>query len=180
MEPGSRLCPFLQTGGDPESLAALLSGGIESLVCLLAADRRPGDRARLSLRHFRSDFENSLYGYGVCNQTFAVPAKRAQAMANYMHVMAEASKIMHTDREFVYKVLGKYLRVSDRNIMDGAYNAEIKALSHVSPSSTRRCKRFSTKWRKTIQEPKKKAARTHRQSISRGNGQEWFFRSTMG
>ena len=45
-----------------------------------------------------------------------------------MRVMAEASKIMHTNREFVYKVLGKYLRVSDRNILDGAYNAEIKAL----------------------------------------------------
>ena len=49
-------------------------------------------------------------------------------MGNYMRVMAEASKIMHTDREFVYKVLGKYLRVTDRNILDGAYNAEIKAL----------------------------------------------------
>ena len=35
---------------------------------------------------------------------------------------------MHSDREFVYKVLGKYLRISDRSIMDAAYNAEIKAL----------------------------------------------------
>jgi hypothetical protein len=42
--------------------------------------------------------------------------------------MAEASKVMHSDREFVYKVLGKYLRISDRSIMDAAYNAEIKAL----------------------------------------------------
>ena len=42
--------------------------------------------------------------------------------------MAEASKVMHSDREFVYKVLGKYLRISDRGIMDAAYNAEIKAL----------------------------------------------------
>ena len=42
--------------------------------------------------------------------------------------MAEASKIMHTDREFVYKVLGKYLRVTERAVLDAAYNAEIKAL----------------------------------------------------
>ena len=35
---------------------------------------------------------------------------------------------MHTDREFVYKVLGKYLRITDRSVMDSAYNAEIKAL----------------------------------------------------
>jgi len=45
-----------------------------------------------------------------------------------MRAMAEASKVMHSDREFVYKVLGKYLRISDRSIMDAAYNAEIKAL----------------------------------------------------
>ena len=42
--------------------------------------------------------------------------------------MAEAAKIMHTDREFVYKVLGKNLRIGDRSILDAAYNAEIKAL----------------------------------------------------
>ena len=35
---------------------------------------------------------------------------------------------MHTDKEFVYKVLGKYLRITDRNVLDSAYNAEIKVL----------------------------------------------------
>jgi hypothetical protein len=55
-------------------------------------------------------------------------ARRNQVMAQYMRAMAEAAKITHTDREFVYKVLGKNLRISDRSIMDAAYNAEIKAL----------------------------------------------------
>ena len=45
-----------------------------------------------------------------------------------MRAMAEAAKIMHTDRDFVYKVLGKYLRVTERAVLDAAYNAEIKAL----------------------------------------------------
>ena len=35
---------------------------------------------------------------------------------------------MHTDREFVYKVLAKYLRVTEKAVLDSAYNAEIKAL----------------------------------------------------
>ena len=35
---------------------------------------------------------------------------------------------MHSDRDFVYKVLGKYLRITDRNVLDSAYNAEIKVL----------------------------------------------------
>jgi hypothetical protein len=55
-------------------------------------------------------------------------AKRPQVMANFMRAMAETSKLMHTDREFVYKVLGKYLRVTDRKVLESAYNAEIKVL----------------------------------------------------
>jgi hypothetical protein len=42
--------------------------------------------------------------------------------------MAEAGKIIHTDKEFVYKVMGKYLRLSDRKILDAAYNGEVKVL----------------------------------------------------
>ena len=45
-----------------------------------------------------------------------------------MRAMAETAKIMHTDREFVYKVLGKYSRFTDRSVLDSAYNAEIKVL----------------------------------------------------
>jgi hypothetical protein len=42
--------------------------------------------------------------------------------------MAEAGKIIHTDKEFVYKVMGKYLRLTDRKVLDAAYNGEVKVL----------------------------------------------------
>ena len=42
--------------------------------------------------------------------------------------MAEAAKTLHTDKEIVFKVLSKYLRIEDRKVLDLAYNAEIKAL----------------------------------------------------
>jgi len=42
--------------------------------------------------------------------------------------MAEASKILHTDKDLTYKILGKHLKVADKKILDSAYNAEIKAL----------------------------------------------------
>jgi hypothetical protein len=45
-----------------------------------------------------------------------------------MRAMAETAKLMQTDREFVYKVLGKHLRITDKSVLDSAYNAEIKAL----------------------------------------------------
>jgi len=45
-----------------------------------------------------------------------------------VRAMAEAAKIMHTDKEFTFKVLQKYLRVDDRSLLESSYNVEIKAL----------------------------------------------------
>jgi ABC-type nitrate/sulfonate/bicarbonate transport system substrate-binding protein len=58
----------------------------------------------------------------------SVIAKRPQVISQFMRAMAEASKLMLTDREFIYKVLGKYLRLTDRKILESAYNLESKAL----------------------------------------------------
>lgn len=46
----------------------------------------------------------------------------------WLQAMAEAGKILHTDKEFTYRALGKQLRLTDRTVLDAAYNAEIKAL----------------------------------------------------
>jgi uncharacterized protein YxjI len=45
-----------------------------------------------------------------------------------MYAMAEALKIMFKDKELTYKVLGKYLRINDRKILDAAYDEEIKVM----------------------------------------------------
>ena len=54
--------------------------------------------------------------------------KRGPVIGRFMRSMAEASKIIHTDRKFVYKVLGKYLRITDTKVLDAAYQSEIPAL----------------------------------------------------
>jgi hypothetical protein len=46
----------------------------------------------------------------------------------FMQVMAEAAKILHTNKEFSYRVLAKYLSVSDTTILDAAYSTEIKVM----------------------------------------------------
>src|SRR5918992_3856579 len=117
---------FMQSGGDPESLAALMTGNVEA-----AALTPPSDSAALA-----NKFHYVLYGPDLKIPYAAtafvtkrsVIAKRPQAMGSFMRAMAETSKLMHTDREFVYKVLGKHLRITDRSVLDSAYNAEIKAL----------------------------------------------------
>jgi ABC-type nitrate/sulfonate/bicarbonate transport system substrate-binding protein len=125
MEPG-RDFSFLQTGGDPESLAALLNKKIE--VATLTA---PSDAIALAQGYHYVVYGPDLripYAATAFVTKRSAMAKRPQAMAEFMRAMAEAAKILHTDREFVYRVLGKQLRVTDRKILDAAYNGEIKAL----------------------------------------------------
>ena len=117
---------FIQTGGDPESFAALVSGGIE-VACLTP----PTDAQALAHGYHYVIYGPDLkipYTATAFVTKRSVIAKRNQIVGQYMRAMAEASKIMRSDREFVYKVLGKNLRLSDRTILDAAYNAEIKAL----------------------------------------------------
>jgi NitT/TauT family transport system substrate-binding protein len=124
MEP--RDFTFIQSGGDPEATAALLTGQVDA-----ATLTPPSDAKALA-----SGFHYLVYGpdlkipYSATAfvTKHSVIAKRPQVIGQFLRAMAEASKIMHTDREFVYKVLGKYLRINDRSVLDSAYNAEIKAL----------------------------------------------------
>jgi NitT/TauT family transport system substrate-binding protein len=117
---------FMQSGGDPEALAALMSGNVEA-----ATLTPPSDAKALT-----NGFQYVLYGPDLKIPYAAtafvtkrsVIAKRPQTVGNFMRAMAETAKLMHTDRDFVYKVLGKYLRVTEKSVLDAAYNAEIKAL----------------------------------------------------
>ncbi|HWO40453.1 MAG TPA: ABC transporter substrate-binding protein [Candidatus Eisenbacteria bacterium] len=125
LEPGKDFS-FLQTGGDPESLAALLSKKIQ--VATLTA---PSDAKALAEGYHYVVYGPDLkipYAATAFVTKRSVIAKRSPVIDRFMRAMAEAAKILHTDKEFVYKVMGKQLRLTDRAILDSAYNAEIKAL----------------------------------------------------
>jgi ABC-type nitrate/sulfonate/bicarbonate transport system substrate-binding protein len=116
----------IQTGGAPEMLAALSTGAIEAGT--LAP---PLDAQAIAL-----GFQYVVYGPDLRIPQVAVAfmtlrstlAKRPQVLGRFMRVMAEAAKILHTDKEFTFKVLSKQLRVTDRKTFDAAYNVEIKVL----------------------------------------------------
>jgi NitT/TauT family transport system substrate-binding protein len=122
----SRDVQFIQTGGDPETFAAFVSGSID-----VANLTPPTDALAIAKGYHYVVYGPDLkipYAATAFVTKRSVMAKRPQVMANFMRAMAETSKLMHTDREFVYKVLGKYLRVTDRKVLESAYNAEIKVL----------------------------------------------------
>jgi hypothetical protein len=55
-------------------------------------------------------------------------AKRPQVGAAFMQAMAEAAKILHTNKELTYRVLGKRLGISDPKIIEAAFTTEIKVM----------------------------------------------------
>lgn len=117
---------FIQTGGAPETLAALVSQGIDAAVLTVPTD----------IQAIRLGYHYVIYGPDLripyvatgFNTRRSIIAKRPQVLGRFMRVMAESAKILHTDKEFTYKVLRKYLGLDDRKILEVGYNAEIKAL----------------------------------------------------
>jgi hypothetical protein len=53
---------------------------------------------------------------------------RGPVIEKFVRVNAEALKLMFTDKELTYKVLAKQLRISDRKVLDSAYDEEIKVM----------------------------------------------------
>ncbi|MBI2539868.1 MAG: ABC transporter substrate-binding protein [Deltaproteobacteria bacterium] len=122
----SRDVSFIQTGGAPETLAALVAQGIDAAVLT-----SPTDSQALGLGYQYVIYGPDLripYAATTFNTRRSVIAKRPQVLARFMRAMAESAKILHTDKEYTFKILRKYLRVDDRKILEAAYNAEIKAL----------------------------------------------------
>ena len=116
----------IQTGGGPETLAALVAGSVDA-AGLVA----PGDSAAVArgYRYVITGAELRIpYGAAQFVTLRSVIAKRGPVIGRFMVVMAEASRILHTDKPFVYKVLGKYLRITDTKVLDAAYQSEVPAL----------------------------------------------------
>ncbi|HJX11821.1 MAG TPA: ABC transporter substrate-binding protein [Candidatus Binatia bacterium] len=122
----SREVSYIQVGGAPETLAALVAQGIDAAVLTV-----PTDAQALKLGYHYVVYGPDLkiaYAATTFNTRRSIIAKRGPVIARFMRAMAEAAKIMHTDKEYVYKVLEKYLRIDDRKLLEASYDVEIKAL----------------------------------------------------
>jgi ABC-type nitrate/sulfonate/bicarbonate transport system substrate-binding protein len=122
----SREVSYIQTGGAPETLASLVAQGIDAAVLTV-----PTDAQALKLGYHYVVYGPDLkiaYAATTFTTLRSIIAKRGPVIGRFMRAMAEAAKIMHTDKEYIYKVLGKYLRIDDRKLLEASYNVEIKAL----------------------------------------------------
>ena len=122
----AREVSFIQAGGAPETLAALVAQGIDAAVLTV-----PTDAQALKLGYhyvvYGPDL-NIAYAATTLITRRSIMAKRSPVIGRFMRAMAEAAKIMHTDKDYVYKIMEKYLRIDDRKLLEASYNVEIKAL----------------------------------------------------
>jgi ABC-type nitrate/sulfonate/bicarbonate transport system substrate-binding protein len=117
-----------QTGSETEVLAALANGAID------AGTMPPPLDARALAQGFR--YVYVAYGpdvgipYPAANIVTRRPTleKRSAILGQFLRALAEASKVLHTDKESSYKVFEKLFRVNDRKLVEHAYNAEIKVM----------------------------------------------------
>jgi ABC-type nitrate/sulfonate/bicarbonate transport system substrate-binding protein len=119
---------LMQSGGSPETLAALLSGNLDA-----ASLNPPADAQAIAggLHYVIYGPELRLpYAATVFVTRRSILAKRRPVLGQFLRAMTEAGKIVHMDKEFVYKVMGKYLRLTDRKVLDAAYNGEVKVLEN--------------------------------------------------
>jgi NitT/TauT family transport system substrate-binding protein len=122
----SREVSYIQAGGAPETLAALVAQGIDAAVLTV-----PTDAQALKLGYHYVVYGPDLriaYAATTFTTRRSIIAKRGPVIGRFIRAMAESAKIMHTDKEYTYKVLAKYLRVDDRKLLEASYNVEIKAL----------------------------------------------------
>ena len=122
----SREVSYIQTGGAPETLAALVAQGIDAAVLTV-----PTDAQALKLGYHYVIYGPDLriaYAATTFTTRRSVVAKREPTIGRFLRAMAESAKIMHTDKDYTYKVLAKYLRIDDRKLLEASYNVEIKAL----------------------------------------------------
>ena len=110
---------ILQTGGEGPRLAALRGGSIDG--AMLSGDQR--FQAEKLGFHVLIDFSQLPIDYPINGMVARRDFVRSQkdSLKRFTKGWLEGIKIFKTDREFTLRVLKKYLRVEDREILDKSY-----------------------------------------------------------
>ena len=117
----------IQTGGGPETVASLLGGNVDAAGLVAPGDFQVASRG---YRYVVNGFDLKI----LCRHLRRHPAladQQARAGDQPLHARHGRGYQVHAQRRaLVYKVLGKYLRITDPKVLDASYNSEIAAMEH--------------------------------------------------
>jgi NitT/TauT family transport system substrate-binding protein len=110
---------ILQVGGEGPRLAALKAGAVDG--AMLSGDQR--FQAESLGFHVLIDFSKLPIDYPINGMVARRDFTRGQRdpLKRFVKAWAEGIKIVKTDKDFSLKVLKKYLRVEDREILEKSY-----------------------------------------------------------
>jgi NitT/TauT family transport system substrate-binding protein len=117
---------LIQTGGAPETYLALATGAVDAASLTTPQDTRvafQGFNYVIDGREIKPPYVAT--GFVTLR---SVVAKRPKVVSQFMRAMAESFKLMTTDRELAFRVIGKKIGLTDRKVFDAAYTAEMKVL----------------------------------------------------
>src|SRR5262247_2313231 len=121
---------LIQTGGIPESAAALMSGNVAAAMVPPPQSvmlREKGFRELVSVRQFR-EWNIPVVENGVAvRRSYA--EKNAATVKRFIRAAFEGIKQIYDNKELAMKVLAKYTKLNDDKLLEESYRFSVEALS---------------------------------------------------
>jgi ABC-type nitrate/sulfonate/bicarbonate transport system substrate-binding protein len=121
---------IIQTGGIPESTAALMSGNVAAAMVPPPQSvmlREKGFRELVSVRQFR-EWKIPVVENGVATRR-SYAEKNPNAVKGFIKAAFEGIKQIYNNKELTMKVLAKYTKITDQKQLDESYRFSVEALS---------------------------------------------------
>lgn len=116
----------LQTGGNPERLAAVSQGVIQATLLeqsFAYQAKKMGLRSLLDYSTIGLDYQHSGIG-----TTRSFVTKNRDLVSHFLKAMIEAIHRLKNDQAFGLKVIARHLRITDKDTIQAAYNANVSHL----------------------------------------------------
>ena len=121
---------LVQSGGTPESAAALMSGAVAAAMVPPPQSlmlREKGFRELVGVKQFR-EWNIPVVENGVAARRSFVE-KNPSVAKRFIRAAFEAIRTIYQNKELTLKVLAKYTKTNDEKILDESYRFSVEALS---------------------------------------------------
>jgi ABC-type nitrate/sulfonate/bicarbonate transport system substrate-binding protein len=121
---------IIQTGGIPESAAALMSGNVAAAMVPPPQSvmlREKGFRELVSVRQFR-EWNIPVVENGVAARR-SYAEKNPNVVKRFIRAAFEGIRQIYDNKELAMKTLAKYTKLTDEKLLDESYRFSVEALS---------------------------------------------------
>ena len=121
---------IIQTGGIPESAAALMSGNVAAAMVPPPQSvmlREKGFRELVGVKQFR-EWNIPVVENGVASRR-SYAEKNPDVVKRFIRAAFEGIRQIYNNKELTMKTLAKYTKITDQKLLDKSYRFSVEALS---------------------------------------------------